>query len=244
MEREVKTLAQGNYPVDDAFVVVARDPETYSALRAVVGGIPELNADFFKAGAVVGAFLGQRRTSGYAAEITVASDGGVNVAESAPDPETPVKMVLSSPFRIVSLPLDHRQPFKIALGRTWRAAGRTYRLEAGEVTISGGGAGASKRLQLEGVARVIRHDRLVTFIFELKGAGAFESVVSGVSQTDRRVFINHLDVGPLAGRQTAPLRAAVEFKDDGRTFSLSSPPSSAEGGSTVEVKMKATATSH
>lgn len=244
LEREVKILAEGNYPVDEAFLVVARDPETYSVLRAVLGEMPELNADFFKEGAVIGAFLGQRRTSGYAAEITVAPDGSVNVAESAPEPETPVKMVLSAPFRIVSVPLEQGKPFKLALGRTWRAAGRTYRLGSGEVTISADIAGASRRLPLEGDVRVMRHDRLNTFIFELKGAVAFESVTTGFSHTAGRVHITHLDLGLLAGRQTAPLRAAVEFKDDDRTFSLSSLPTSAEGSPTVEVKLKASATSH
>lgn len=243
MEREVRILAQGNYPTADGFVVVARDPETYSALRAMAGEMPELDAAFFKDSAVVGAFLGQRRTSGYAAEVTVAPDG-VNVAESAPSPETPVKMVLSAPFRIVSVPLDRGRPLKIVFDRTWRAAGRAYRLSAGEVTLTRGRAGAPEKFKLRGDVRVMREGRLVTFIFELKGSGdanapAYQSVATGISQADGRTLITHLDLGPLSGRQATPLRALVEFNEAHGNFSLSSPPSQTSDGLTIEVRMEA-----
>ncbi len=55
----VRVLAEGEQSrVDDAFVAVARDAETYTALRELAGQLPELNADFFKTNAVIAAFLG------------------------------------------------------------------------------------------------------------------------------------------------------------------------------------------
>lgn len=49
----VRVLAESAQSrVDDAFVAVARDAETYTALRELAGQLPELNADFFTTNAL------------------------------------------------------------------------------------------------------------------------------------------------------------------------------------------------
>ncbi|MDX6269241.1 MAG: hypothetical protein QOD28_464, partial [Acidobacteriota bacterium] len=68
---EIKELAAGGYSsVRDAFVFVARDAQTYATLRQWHEQLPPLGADFFKANAVVAAYLGQRSSGGYGVQFT------------------------------------------------------------------------------------------------------------------------------------------------------------------------------
>jgi hypothetical protein len=246
MEREVITLAQGNYPASDGFVALARDPETYAALKAMANLEQKFDAAFFRDRAVVGVFLGQRRTSGYSVEVTLAPDGGVRIAESSPPPGTPVKMVLSAPYRIVSVPVDDKRPLKIVFDETWRASGRPYRLKAGEVRVAGESFAVSERLRVEGDVRVMREKELATFVFDLEGSSgttkrAAKSVATGIAQTGGRVHLSQVDLGPLTGSQYLPLQATVDFTVEGNSFSLTSTSPRAADGRKVEVALEGVA---
>src|SRR6266542_4146761 len=114
---EIKELAAGNRSsIFESFVLVARDVQTYAALRSLHNDLPEQSAEFFKSNAVIAIFLGQRRTSGYSVEITRESDGQVRIVEHAPAKDAMVKMVLTAPFKIVAMPVEIDHPVTFSLG--------------------------------------------------------------------------------------------------------------------------------
>lgn len=237
MNREVITLAAGNHPAADTFVALARDPETYAALKAMTNMEQDFDAAFFRDRAVVAVFLGQRRTSGYGVEVTLAPDGAVRIAESSPPPGTPVKMVLSAPYRVVSVPVADARPLRLVFDETWRASGRAYRLKAGEVKLAGANSAASEKFNVGGDVRVMRERELVTFIFELEGSGgtskrALKSVATGIVRPGGRVLVPQADFGALAGEQYLPLQVTVDFTGEGSGFSLTSTAASAAGRKT------------
>lgn len=68
---DIRVLAEGSQArVADKSIVVARDAESYNALRRDLGSrLPELSADFFRTNRVVATFLGTRRTGGDSVDI-------------------------------------------------------------------------------------------------------------------------------------------------------------------------------
>jgi hypothetical protein len=98
MDGEIKELAAGTHCiVFESFVFVARDVQTYQVLQSLNITLPEQGADFFKSHAVIAAFLGQRRTGGFAVNITRTGDGLVQVVGERP--KGMVTMVLTPPSR-------------------------------------------------------------------------------------------------------------------------------------------------
>ena len=68
---DLKVLAEGSHSkINDPFVAVVRDTDTYAALSRLDENLPRLDADFFTEHVVIAAFLGQRNTGGYGVEIT------------------------------------------------------------------------------------------------------------------------------------------------------------------------------
>src|SRR5712664_4042100 len=66
MGSDIKQLAAGNHcTVVESFVFVARDAQTYQALKTLKINVPDQDAGFFSSHAVIAAFLGQRRTGGF-----------------------------------------------------------------------------------------------------------------------------------------------------------------------------------
>src|SRR4051794_27567990 len=77
---ELKELAAGAYgSIHESFVLVARDAQTYAALRTLVPTLPDQPANFFQTHAVVAAFLGQRRSGGYGVEIKQTGRGQLSI---------------------------------------------------------------------------------------------------------------------------------------------------------------------
>ncbi len=63
---DMKILAEGAYSeIEQPFVAVVRDAETYAVLRELVGALPEMSESDFSKHVVIAAFLGTRSTGGY-----------------------------------------------------------------------------------------------------------------------------------------------------------------------------------
>lgn len=216
---EIKTLAEGSYGrVNDAFLVVARDPEVYAELRKLAGELPELGADFFKTGAVVGAFLGTRRSGGYGVEVARDGEGSVRVAEKSPPPGAMTTQALTSPFKVVSVPSGDWQALQVHPAGAWGKSSRPYRVTGGEFTTGGGIAGRTEQLRLEGGLRVMRRGALATLVFDIKGTGgkagrSLTGAATGVVRPDGGVTIPLLDAGALVDHPRSPLRATGRFGD-------------------------------
>lgn len=247
----VRVLAEGEQSrVDDAFVAVARDAETYTALRELAGQLPELNADFFKTNAVIAAFLGQRRTGGYSVQIERTGNTSVRVASASPAADAMLAQVMTAPFKVVSVATgDGKEPLTVELDETWKMETRPYRVTTGEFIVAGSSGGREEKLRLEGDIRILHYGELATFAFDLKGVDGMKSralkgVATGVVQTGGRVSLAHVDAGSLVDSARIPLRATGKFINNEDSFSLvfeSLPPDIADGFS-GKGKLEAVAT--
>ena len=151
---EIKVLAEGGQSnIQDSFVAVVRDAETYAALRKLDGMLPDLKADFFETNAVVAAFLGERGTGGYGVEITRSADA-INVVERKPGKDAMVTQMITSPFKIVSVAGGAKSPLSLTVGEAWQQRLSPFNISSGQFKVSGGIAGSSQEFTLEGELRV------------------------------------------------------------------------------------------
>lgn len=247
---EIKVLAEGQYSrVGDAFVAVARDAETYAALRAEFTGLPDLSADSFNTKAVIVAFSGTRRTGGYGVAITRQENGSIRVSSTSPPAGSMVTQQITSPFKVVSVSLDYEQPLTLELDGTWQAMTRPYRVTSGEFTQSGGFAGRSEKFQPEGQIGIMRQGKLATLVFDLKSAGgvkarALKETATGVVQSDGTIQLNQLSAGTFVDLPRAPLRATGQFtnKEEKLSLTFESLPTNVADGYMGSGRLETTAT--
>jgi hypothetical protein len=247
---EIKILGQGAHnQVREAFVAVARDAETYQELRRLDDNLPILGADAFNQVAVVAAFLGQRRTGGYGVEITRAADGTVRIIESSPPKGSMTTQVLTTPYKVVSVPIENERALKLDLGQAWRASLRPYRITSGEFTMSGGFAGRSENFRLEGSLGVMREGSLATFIYDVKSAGAtkareLKEATTGIVKGNGEVNLARFNAGSLVEPPANLLGAKGQFtnNESDLTLSFESLPSTVADGYQGKGRLTAAAT--
>jgi hypothetical protein len=247
---ELKVLAGGAYgKINDAFVVVARDVETYTALRSLVDNLPPLDADFFGKNLVIGAFLGERRTGGYGVQITRAANNHVRVSAASPPAGSMTTQALTAPFKIVSVSIDENRPPTIEVDAEWKKEMRPYRVASGEFTTGGGFAGRIEKLQLSGDILIARLGKLVTFAFDLKSAGGTKSRVlqdaaTGVIEAGGEIGGAVVDAGTLVDIPRSPLSVKGKFtqQEDHLALSFESLPSNVADGYSGQGRLEATAT--
>ena len=244
---EMKVLAQGSYgQVESFFVAVVRDADSYVALRALAGGLPELKPDFFRANAVVAAFLGTRATGGFGVEITRAPDGSLKMAEKEPPKDAMTTQALTQPYRIVSVPLSDDEGVRFELPQQSRPNVRSMKVTSGEFDTGGGITGRSEKFAFGGGVRFVRHEKLVTLFFDLKETGGqgrtLVGAATGIVQTNGRFAIASTGAGTFVQTPRSPLRVTGSFTPDESGLTLvfeSLPPRVADGfsgGGKLEAK--------
>ncbi len=220
-------LARGNYgSIRESFVLVARDAQTYAALRKMITSLPDQSADFFRTHAVVAAFLGQRRTGGYGVEIKQTARGRLSIGEQAPPKGAMTTMALSAPFCIVALPVEPNDALDLTLAATWQQRQRPYRITAGTIKVSGGFAGISEEAQLAGTLRVMRAGDLATFTFDVQSTGGqrarrMADTATGTVDAAGNVTLTRCDAFALSGATESPFRATGQFIKDEQNLTLS-----------------------
>src|ERR1051325_9039335 len=173
LDGDLKILAEGSVsPITTTFVAVIRDNETYASLRSSAGNLPALTTDFFGSNAIIAAFLGQRNTTGYSVAISTEPNGQIRVAEKSPRKDAMVGQMITSPFKLVALPVTGKPAVNLALDETFRQAGQLYRISNGSFLISGGFAGRTETYQLAGKIQLMRLGNLITIGFAIVGSGS------------------------------------------------------------------------
>jgi hypothetical protein len=224
---DLKPLVQGQHsPVSNAFIAVARDAETYAALRKLVSNLPEQGQDFFKSNLVVAAFLGERRTGGYSVRFTRAGNGALRIDETAPPKDAMVIQVITYPFSVLALPVDEQGSIALEPGDAWRAMTRAYQIKDGDFSMSGGIAGRTEKFAIAGSIGVMREGNLATFLLNLQSKGgaksrALKDAASGLVAADGRITIANLGAGSFVDPPADRLRAAGGFAENEKRLSLS-----------------------
>ena len=212
--------------VSEAFVAVARDAETYEAIRRLHESLPVLRPEFFAERAVVAAFLGRRNSGGYAVEIARDAEGALRVSETAPAKDAMVTMALTAPYGVASFPHRPENPVRLRLGDAWRKQARPYRVTSGEFTMMGGFAGVRQRFKLAGTFGVLTHKNLATFLFDLTGEAvdaaprALSDAATGTLDGSGRLSITQLDPGSFVHPPRRAMRAEGSFSAGGHRLAL------------------------
>lgn len=250
VEGEMKVLAEGAYgKITDPFVVVARDAETYAALRELLTSLPQLNGEFFKKNLVVAAFLGQRNTGGYSVQITRGANNRLLVSSASPPAGAMLTQALTAPFKIISTPINDERPPGIEIDPTWNEGMRPYRLASGEFTTGGGFAGRFEKLQLTGEIRVSRLGKLATFLFDLKSTGGtkarlLQDAASGLVAAGGGISGVIVDAGSLVDFPRSALGSKGSFtrNEDKLSLTFESLPSNVSDGYGGRGQLEANAT--
>jgi len=227
---DIKVLAEGFHsPITDPFIAVARDVETYAELTRLDNSLPKLDAEIFKSSAVIAAYLGTRNTGGYSVEIRREGTAGVDypspyravvhVAERAPGKDVMVPQMITSPFKIVSIPVDGVPPLVLAIDLAWRKKQQLYRVSSGSFTMTGGFAGTSEQFVPHGELLVLRAGGLASFYISLAASGAkkerfLADFVTGTIQTNGQITINRLSAGSFVAAPNSGLKASGTFTDN------------------------------
>jgi hypothetical protein len=222
---DLKVLVEGQHSnVSNAFIAVARDAETYAALRGMVPKLPEVDKDFFDSNLVMAVFLGERSTGGYGVTFGRAGRGTIRIGERKPSKEALVTQAITAPFVVVSVPVETQESLSIDAGETWRAMMRPYKVAEGEFTMAGGFAGRSEKFGLAGSLGIMREGNLATLLFDLQSkAGQPRRLIdaaSGVIQSDGRLMVGHMGAGSLVAQPADALKATGTFAESEKTLSL------------------------
>lgn len=223
---DLKPLAEGQHsPVSNAFIAVARDLETYNALRRLVSNLPEQSQDFFKSNLVVAAFLGERNTGGFGVRFSQSGDRTLGVDETTPPKGAMTIQVITYPFAVVALPVREQESLSLDVGRTWRAAMRNYQVRDGSFTMSGGIMGRSQTFAVAGGLGVMREGELATFFFNLQGKDAskprqMKDVASGVVGSSGALKLSRLNAGSFVDMPADALFATGLFSEKESKLSL------------------------
>jgi hypothetical protein len=213
---ELKVLGEGFHSsISNSFIAVIREAETYAALMKLEGNLPQVDPDLFKSHAVIAAFLGQRNTGGYSVAITRDANGRIGVAEKAPGKGVMVPQMITSPFKLVSIPVGDAAPVALSVEPTFEQRAQTYKVTSGSFKIMGGVGGRGAEFRLAGEMQTMREADLITVSLELKSVGTpkertLNDYATGLIKNDR-LIINKLSDGGLVDSPSGGLRAEGDF---------------------------------
>jgi hypothetical protein len=223
MKSSYSVIAEGSQSdAEEPFIAVIREPSAYEELRKTVKGVPARADDAFKTSAVVAAFLGQRSTAGFGISITTSSDGKLRIAETRPPNGAMLAQVITSPYKIVSVPLENPEAqVPIDSGDPWAFAGKAFEVTKGEFEMVGGFAGSRDVFGLEGRLRMQQMGNLVTVLFDLKASNAkkpraLATAGTGLVQPDGTFMLTAFDAGTLIDPPQPFLRATGKMPAGGK----------------------------
>ncbi len=246
---DLKVMAEGSVsPIKTSFVGVFRDAETYGVLRSEATNLPELKADFFKSNLVIAAFLGERNTGGYGISITQQPSGPLRITEKAPRKDAIVNQMVTSPFKLVSMPINGNPSVQLALDDAFTKRAQLYRISSGSFMTSGGFAGRTEQYKIAGKLQVMRLAGVVSMGFAVVSDGAarersLRDFASGIATSDG-VSISRIGHGTLVDSPSGDLRVNAKFAEKNRllielTTGAVTVPDGYSGKGTIEAIMVA-----
>lgn len=229
--RILATTEQSN--LDEPFVFVARDAETYAALQKLVENLPAAKMIDFNTTVVVAAFAGTKPTPGFSIVFTPGLNA-VKIDLTAPKKDRILAQVLTAPATVVALPIAEEQSLKLDLGANWASKMTSYTVTSGKFVMSGGFAGMQKSFQLAGKINVLRSGDFVTAIFDVNAAGAeskrrmFDAASGTIS--NNKIALPRVEVGNLVDSPRPPVAASGEFGDARLTLEFEPLPTNVADG--------------
>jgi len=215
---DLKVISEGSVSqVKSPFVGVIRDAETYATLRNISPILPELNQQYFQSSLVIAAFLGERNTGGYSVAISREPSGQIRISEKAPRKDAIVTQMITSPFKVVSMPSNGTTSVQLLLGERFKQNAELYRISEGTFTISGGFAGRTDSYQLNGKLQVTRLYPLMTIGFAVVSSGVTRERTLREAATgavkDGELIIGRMSHGSLIDTPSGDLQVRGKFAE-------------------------------
>ena len=209
---DFKTLSQGNQSkVDKPFVFIARDAVTYAELQNLVEGLPTTAEIDFSTNAVIAGFAGAKPTGGFLVDIQNDQNKiAVNIRK--PGKGMIVTQMITSPFKVVLVPISESIAVPTTLSTEFTAKSDTYKVSKGDFSFSGGFAGRQKKFTADGTIQVLTFGDLATFTFDLCGKGTdakrkLAETASGILK-DGKISLARLDAGSFSDNPHPPFLVA------------------------------------
>ncbi|GIU81860.1 MAG: protease complex subunit PrcB family protein [Acidobacteria bacterium] len=165
---QFRVVLEGDYSgIEEPFIFVARDIETYNLLKELGIDLPSASKFNFPYVGIVAIFAGTRPTPGYKIQVSQ-KNGAVAISVVSPPPNAILPQVLTSPYKIVAIPVDEEKPLPVEVPSSWKM--ETYRISRGNIGYSGGFAPREKNFDVDGKINVFRlrgFEGLVTLSFSL-----------------------------------------------------------------------------
>ena len=231
---DLKVLAEGSQSsVQEPFVALCRDVETYEALKRLDKALPKLEKDFFQTHLVIAAYLGRRSTGGYRViimrqgeyELPSPYRGYVRVHEEAPAKDAMVTQAITTPFSIVSLEVNVTPPLTLALDYAWSQTQQPYRIRNGSFSMGGGFTGTiSEQFEARGEVVTLRARGLVSFYIMMRGTGGSQErsladFATGIRDKEA-ITIKRLSSGSFVDGPSAGFSATGTLKNRDQNLSL------------------------
>jgi len=212
MSVETKSLAEGAYSkVEEPFVFVAREQETYAQLQSIVEDLPSASEIDFSKSAVVAAFAGTKNSGGFSVSIKN-SAGKVLIEMINPPKDAMVTQVITTPFNVALIPLEENNSVNLELSANWKNAMQTYKIASGTFEYSGGIAGMRKEFGAEGAISILSFGNYATLVFNLAGKGANKNMkladTASGSVKGGKIELARLGAGNFSENPKPPLKVS------------------------------------
>ncbi len=224
MKDDFTVIAEGSDSmVDQPFIFVARDVETYSALQKLIPNLPQKDKSFFDTNNVVAAFSGTKPTGGYS--IQFKKGVMIEVKEIKPPKGSMTIQVITTPYKIIAIPKINdettQQNLELKTDVLWNSKWQNYQVTNGEMTESGGFAGRQKHIPFGGTIKVMRFGDFITlrinFYSRIKDhEGKIKDMASGIVDNEGNIKLTYID--PCSLIQTPRPLLTTEGKFEGNNL--------------------------
>ena len=242
VEANAKTIAEGaNSKIETPFVFAARSAETYAQMQNFAENLPPASQFDFDKSAIVAAFAGTKNTGGYSVGIPNSADK-ITINLIAPPKDAMTTQALTTPYKIVLIPIEAEDDLLLNLTENWQNAAQTYKVASGEFEYSGGFAGIVKKFEAEGTIKILRSGDDVTLIFNLSGKDAekarkLNAAASG-KITDGKIYLPRLDPGSFSENPKPPVKVSGTLANDKLNLSFEPLPTGVADGFQVRGKIE------
>lgn len=242
-EANSKTIAEGaNSKIETPFVFAARSAETYAQMQNFAENLPPASQFDFNKSAIVAAFAGTKNTGGYSVGIQTSADK-ITVNLIAPPKDVMTTQALTTPYKVVMIPIEAEDSLSLNLTENWQNADQTYKVSSGEFEYSGGFAGIVKKFEVEGTIKILRSGDDVTLIFNLSGKDAekarkLNAAASG-KIIDGKIDLPRLDAGSFSENPKPPVKVSGTLANNKLSLSFEPLPTNVADGFQVRGKIEA-----
>lgn len=240
---EIKTLAEGyNSKAEEPFLYVVRTAGTYRKLQTAINDLPPTTGINFEKQAIVAAFAVTKSTGGFSVEI-VKSGESIAVAVKNPPADAMLSQALTTPFKIVIVPIEAETDLNLQISDEWKNAAQTYNLASGEFESSGGIAGRAKKFSAQGAIEIWQFGDLATLKFNLTGTNAEKNMrlTETASGTIKNAAIDlaHLEVGSFSENPKPPVKVSGTISGNRLSLNFEPLPTNIRDGFALRGKLEA-----